>query len=130
MKFEPIHKDLDSLQKQIDVYFDRCEALEKPPSVGGLAVYLKIARGTFYFWLKDDKNPKKQHMAEMARQRVCAELESLVCHKKTFTPGQIFILTNIAPEYFTNKQTVENKGEEESIRIYLPRNNRDSKKKG
>lgn len=50
-----IYKDVETLQKQINAYFNKCDIDKEPYTITGLAMALDLDRKTLYNYSKDDE---------------------------------------------------------------------------
>ena len=85
------YNDNDVLSKSIDAYFDKCDKLDKPYTMGGLALALDIDRKTLLNYSKEEPF---FHTIKKARQKVEAQLEENALMNKTNSTFTIFNLKN------------------------------------
>jgi hypothetical protein len=81
---------IEELESRIDDYFEKCESLEKPPTMSGLAYELGIDRKTL---INYSRKEEYFHAYKKARDRVEASMEDLLLSGKA-TAGVIFSFKN------------------------------------
>ena len=84
------YNNSEELEEKINKYFNECDKLKKPYTLGGLALYLDIDRKTL---LNYSKNEEYFHTIKKAKQRVECQLEESLYRLGNNT-GVIFNLKN------------------------------------
>lgn len=86
-----LFKTAEELENRIEEYYKYCEEKEKPLTMGGLALFLGVARQTI---INYNNKEEYGHIIDKARSRVEAEMEEKMLTGKLTTTGCIFSFKN------------------------------------
>lgn len=81
----------EELENRIEEYYKYCEEKKKPLTMGGLALFLGVARQTI---INYNNREEYGHIIDKARGRVEAEMEERMLTGSLMTTGCIFSLKN------------------------------------
>lgn len=86
------YKTVEELQTLIDEYFSRCDEMQRPYTITGLALYLDMDRQSLLRYEKD-YGDEFSHTIKRAKERV-QEFVECCLFKKGIAQGVIFNLKN------------------------------------
>jgi hypothetical protein len=87
----PKYTNVEDMQKDIDVYFDKCKKDKQPKTVMGLAIALDMCRETLCDYAKKGAF---SDTVKRAKDIVVAEVESMLLKPGANTTGAIFWMKN------------------------------------
>ena len=88
--------DAAELQKRCDDYFNYCQCYGMKPGIESLCLCLGVTRSTFYKWQQGSRGSDFMQISCMAKQIICAFIESAMYSGQINGVCCIFALKNIA----------------------------------
>lgn len=89
-------QDAAELQKRCDDYFNYCQCYGMKPGIESLCLCLGVTRSTFHKWQNGSRGSDFMQISCMAKQIICAFIESAMYSGQINGVCCIFALKNIA----------------------------------